>query len=103
MDSDHQWVHTLVQGSRMFCRIALQETDYGKAVELAKEAGTILQKAKVRVDTDDKELVASVQLAEGIWQSVMAYTGKSSVSFLSLSSLLMASRTGSQNTNDSAI
>lgn len=75
MDSDGQWVQTLVQGSRLLCRVALQETDYGRAVELSKEAGTVLEKAKTRLDENDKELLASVQLAEGIWHSVMAYTG----------------------------
>ncbi|EKM51123.1 uncharacterized protein PHACADRAFT_263113 [Phanerochaete carnosa HHB-10118-sp] len=73
-DTDHQWVQTLVQGAKMFCRLAILETDHGKAVELAKEAGTMIQKARTRLDEDDKEMVASAQLAEGIWYSVMAYT-----------------------------
>lgn len=75
-DTDRQWVQTLVLGSKMLCRLAVHENDYGKAVELAKEAGTVIQKAKSRLDEDDKELVASMQLAEGIWYSVMAYAGK---------------------------
>ncbi|KAI0694071.1 hypothetical protein BC835DRAFT_1487974 [Cytidiella melzeri] len=72
-DSDKQWVQTLVQGSRLFCRVALEEVDYGEAVQLAKEAGEIIEKAKARLDLRDKELVASVHLAEGIWHSVTAY------------------------------
>ena len=74
-DTDRQWVQTLVQGSRMFCRLAVDEADYGRAVQLAKEAGTILQEARSRLDEEDNESVASVFLAEGIWHSVMAYTG----------------------------
>lgn len=73
-DTDRQWVQTLVHGAKMFCRLAVQETDHGKAVELAREAGTMVQKAKTRLEEDDKEMVASIQLAEGIWCSVMAFT-----------------------------
>lgn len=75
-DTDRLWVQTLVHGAKIFCRLAVQESDHDKAVELAKEAGTIIQKAKSRLDADDRELVASVQLAEGIWYSVMAHAGK---------------------------
>ena len=74
-DSDRQWVQTLVQGVRLLCRIAIHEQDYGKAVEVAREAGTILKKAKVRLNQQDKELLGSVQLAEGIWHSTLAYVG----------------------------
>ncbi|GJE95955.1 tetratricopeptide repeat protein [Phanerochaete sordida] len=73
-DSDRQWVQTLVQGAGMLCRLAVAEGDHGRALELAKEAGTLVQQAKARLDGDDKEMVAGVQLAEGIWFSVMAYT-----------------------------
>ena len=73
MDSDKQWVQTLVLGSRLLCRSALTEPDYGKAVDMAKEAGTVLEKAKLSLDKEDTELVAGMQLAEGVWHSVMAY------------------------------
>lgn len=75
-DTDRQWVQTLVQGAKMLCRLAVQEPAHGKAVELAREAGAMIQKAKVRLDGEDKEAVASVQLAEGIWYSVTAHAGK---------------------------
>ncbi|KAI0338701.1 hypothetical protein BDW22DRAFT_1362393 [Trametopsis cervina] len=71
-DSDKQWVQTLVLGSRMLCRMALEEVDYGKSVALAKEAGETLEQAKTRLPTEDKELQASVYLAEGVWHSVAA-------------------------------
>lgn len=74
-DTDRLWVQTLVQGSRMLCCLAVEEPDYGMAVELAKEAGVVLQKARSRLDEEDKELVASIYLAEGIWHSVTAYAG----------------------------
>ncbi|KAI0072606.1 hypothetical protein K474DRAFT_1711463 [Panus rudis PR-1116 ss-1] len=73
VDTDRNWVCTLVQGSRMLCRLALHESDYGKALDEAKEAGVMIEKAKTRLDTDDKELVAMVALGEGIWASTMAH------------------------------
>ena len=76
IDTDRHWVETLAFGARMLCRLALQESDYGTALELAKEAGSVVEKAKLRLDSDDVELVAKVKLAEGIWSSVMAYTGE---------------------------
>ncbi|KAI0370661.1 hypothetical protein BV20DRAFT_1052115 [Pilatotrama ljubarskyi] len=74
IDTDVNWVQTLVQGSRMLSRLALSESDSGKAVETAREAGEMLEKGKTRLDVNNKPLVASVQLAEGIWQIAMAYT-----------------------------
>ncbi|OCH91549.1 hypothetical protein OBBRIDRAFT_752951 [Obba rivulosa] len=71
-DTDKDWVQTLVQGARMLCRLALSEGDYCQALEQVTEAGVMLEKAKCRLDTNDKVLAARVQLAEGIWQSVMA-------------------------------
>lgn len=75
IDTDRNWVQTCVQGARMFCRLALAETDGRTARGEAKEAGTLIGRAKGRLDANDRELVGSVQLAEGIWQSVMAQTG----------------------------
>ncbi|KAI0084572.1 hypothetical protein BDY19DRAFT_898280 [Irpex rosettiformis] len=72
-DTDRQWVQTLVQGSRLLSRVALEESDYGKRVDLAREAGETVQKAKSRLDPEDTGLVASVHLAEGVWYSVTAY------------------------------
>ncbi|KAH8105236.1 hypothetical protein BXZ70DRAFT_919975 [Cristinia sonorae] len=73
-DTDHHWVDTLVFGARMLCRLALQEVNYTTALDLAKEAGVMIEKAKTRLPLEDLKLVTSVQLAEGIWSSVMAYT-----------------------------
>ncbi|KIP07862.1 hypothetical protein PHLGIDRAFT_70390 [Phlebiopsis gigantea 11061_1 CR5-6] len=72
-DTDRLWVQTLVLGVKMLCRLAVQEVDHGKAVELAKEAGTVIQKARTRLDEHDKELVASVLLADGIYHSAMVH------------------------------
>lgn len=76
-DTDRHWVETLVEGARMFCRLALTRLGSGD-VEEAKEAGEFLEKAKTRLDSADKELVARVALAEGIWNTVTAVIGESS-------------------------
>ena len=76
VDSDLLWVQTCVLGSRMLSRLALAEEDVGKAIENAREAGEVLDKAKARLDQNDKELVASVQLAEAIWHVATANTGE---------------------------
>ncbi|KAH9061154.1 hypothetical protein EDB87DRAFT_1830990 [Lactarius vividus] len=73
-DSDATWVTTLVWGSRMLCRLALMAdpTSGNRGMDEAREAGTILEKAKERLDPDDKTLRARVELAEGIWNAIMA-------------------------------
>ncbi len=75
IDTDQIWVKTLVQGSRMLSRLALAETDAGKAGDQAKEAGEMVEKAKTRLNQDDRALLAGVQLAEAIWHIATAYTG----------------------------
>ena len=84
IDTDFQWAQTLIQGSRMFSRLALIEEDSGKAVEEAREAGEMIEKVKSRLDQNDKTLLASVQLAEAIWHVVTAYTGMLFSSLLTL-------------------
>ncbi|KAI0795798.1 hypothetical protein C8Q75DRAFT_802874 [Abortiporus biennis] len=75
-DTDRNWVTALIHGARMLCRSALvlSETNYAKALDDAKEAGVMIERAKHRLDKEDMELVASVELAEAIWSSVMAHT-----------------------------
>jgi hypothetical protein len=81
VDTDENWVQTLVQGSRMLCRVACSKSGTtlgttGNGLDEAKEAGVLINKAKARLDKNDAELAASVYLAEGIWHSVMAHKGR---------------------------
>ncbi len=66
-DPDATWVTTLVWGSRMLCRLSLMAdpTSGNRGMDEAREAGTILEKAKERLDPEDKTLRARVELAEG--------------------------------------
>ena len=84
VDTDRNWVQTLVQGARMLCRVAYSKSGTalgttGNGLDEAKEAGVLIEKAKIRLDKHDAELVGSVYLAEGIWHSVMAHKGRSGV------------------------
>jgi hypothetical protein len=74
-ETDKEWVETLVQGARMLCRLASAPGRGLDGISEAKDAGELLQKAKTRLDMRDVALSASVDLAEGIWQSVMALKG----------------------------
>jgi hypothetical protein len=76
-ESDATWVFTLAWGARMLCRVALaaDSTLGQRGIDEAREAGEILEKAKERLDPSDKTLKAYVELAEGIWNTVMAIKG----------------------------
>ena len=76
-EPDTVWVATLVWGARMLCRLALvaDSTSGHRGIDEAREAGEILEKAKERLDSSDKTMTARVELAEGIWNTVMAIKG----------------------------
>ncbi|KAJ3986517.1 hypothetical protein F5890DRAFT_984310 [Lentinula detonsa] len=77
-DTDRSWVQTCVFGTWMLCRIISSTSasvSTGRAKEIIddlREAETLVAKAKTRLDASEKELAASVDLAEGIWLTVMA-------------------------------
>jgi tetratricopeptide (TPR) repeat protein len=76
-ESDATWVSTLVWGARMLCRLAhaADSTVGHRGIDEAREAGVILEKARERLDPSDKTLKARAELAEGIWNTVMAIKG----------------------------
>ncbi|KAJ7749067.1 hypothetical protein DFH07DRAFT_829576 [Mycena maculata] len=69
-DTNRQWVETLVAGSRMLCKSASISAD---GIEDVHEAGKLLTMARTRLDPEDIALGAYVDLAEGVWNSVMAF------------------------------
>ena len=75
-ESDTVWVATLVWGARMLCRLALvaDSTSGHRGIDEACEA-EVLEKVNERPDSSDKTLKARVELAEGIWNTVMAIKG----------------------------
>lgn len=74
-DTDENWVQTLVQGARMLCRLAAAPGAGLEEMNEAREAGELIEGARKRLGANDEELAASVDLAEGIWHSVMALKG----------------------------
>ncbi|KAG5637480.1 hypothetical protein H0H81_004451, partial [Sphagnurus paluster] len=71
-DSDRSWVQTLVIGARMLCRFAASQSGL-EGLKEAKEAGTCIEKARTRLHAKDGILLsASLDLAEGVWNVVMA-------------------------------
>lgn len=81
-DTNQSWVETLVAGARMLCRSASSNPGL-EGIEDVREAGTCLEKARKRLNADasddeGRRLRASVDLAEGIWVSVLALKGMSS-------------------------
>ncbi|KAL0569229.1 hypothetical protein V5O48_012743 [Marasmius crinis-equi] len=74
-DTDEKWVATLVFGIRILCKMAstsLSPSCTRDELRDLREAGTLIAKAKGRLNRDNKELAASVELAEGIWNTTMA-------------------------------
>ncbi|PBK98454.1 hypothetical protein ARMGADRAFT_960093 [Armillaria gallica] len=70
-DTDQNWVETLVYGIRMLCKFASMANGI-EGIEDVREAETLVEKAKTRLDKNNQALVASLLLAEGVCQSVMA-------------------------------
>ncbi|KAF9444615.1 TPR-like protein [Macrolepiota fuliginosa MF-IS2] len=72
VDSDDLWVETLVFGIRMMCRYAAVSDD-PEIIDDVRYAGTLVEKARSRLNKEKKLLVACVFLAEGVWNSIMAF------------------------------
>lgn len=93
-DDDVRWVETLVFGARMLCagvggpgfmtsssapngsmQGALIGDDGTDGIDEVLEASAILEKARLRLDANDKRLLAEVLLAEGIVWSLLGVKG----------------------------
>jgi len=74
LDPDSDWVQILVFGIRMICCHAAASGD-PESIEDVKYAGTLIGKARSRLAQDKPLLIASLHLAEGVWNSVMALKG----------------------------
>ena len=69
VDSDSVFVTTLVQGVRMLCRAPGDVKDI-------RQAGKLIEFARRWLNTDDVVLAASLDLAEGIYESVLTQRGE---------------------------
>lgn len=73
-DTTENWVELLVFGVRMLCKMAVS-TPGTEGMKDAWDAGELVQKARARLNKDDKRLVAHVDMTEGLWNTVMALKG----------------------------
>jgi len=73
-DTDTHWVDTLVFGARMLLKNAVAQPGL-EGIDDVKEAGLVLEKARTRLDLEDKKLVSKLLLAEGIYWSLLAIKG----------------------------
>ncbi|KAJ8496760.1 hypothetical protein ONZ45_g12328 [Pleurotus djamor] len=71
VDTDRHWVETLTRGARMLCKLASVSKE-AKYMDDLKEVGDIIAKARTRLPSEDHDLVAAVELAEGVWRSTLA-------------------------------
>lgn len=93
MDEDARWVETLVFGARMLCAgvgsqpgqattvsVGSAHTSLGddgtEGIDDVYEARDILEKARTRLNENDKRLVAEVLLAEAIVWGLLGDKGK---------------------------
>ncbi len=84
-DTNENWVEFLVFGLRMLCKAAVS-TPGTEGMKDARDAGELVEKARTRLDNDDKRLMAHVNMTEGIWNTVMALKGKRTVLVVQASS-----------------
>ncbi|KAF8632468.1 hypothetical protein AX15_001868 [Amanita polypyramis BW_CC] len=71
-DTNENWVELLVFGVRMLCKAALA-TPGVEGMRDVRSAGELIEKAKTRLDSNNKRLLAHVNLTEGIWNTVIAF------------------------------
>jgi len=83
-DTDEYWVDTLVFGARMLCKTAAALPGV-EGIDDVREAGIVLEKAKLRLNPDDKVLLAKLLLAEGVYWSLLALKGLFPLLYSSLS------------------
>lgn len=73
-DTDDFWVETLIFGATMLCKSVAALPGF-EGIDEVREAGVLLEKARTRLDRDNKRLDAIVKLTEGIVNSVLGLKG----------------------------
>lgn len=72
-DTDSNWVDTLIFGATMLC-ISSSSSNLTDMDDL-NEAHKIIEKAKTRLNKQDKRLTAKVYLAEGVYWMMLGVKG----------------------------
>ena len=79
-DTDSNWVDTLIFGAIMLCKSSSSHSfpyssNLNEMDEL-NEAHQIIEKAKTRLNKQDKRLVAKICLAEGVYWMMLGVKGR---------------------------
>jgi hypothetical protein len=72
-DTDSNWVDTLIFGSTMLCTSSFSFNP--TEMDDLNEAHKIIDKAKTRLNKEDKRLVAKMYLAEGVYWMMLGVRG----------------------------
>jgi hypothetical protein len=76
-DTDSNWVDTLIFGATMLFKLASPSPSSSSLTEMddLNEAHQIIEKAKTRLNKQDKRLVAKMYLAEGVYWMMLGVKG----------------------------
>ena len=74
-DTDSNWVDTLIFGSTMLCTSSSSFSSNLTKMDDLNDAHKIIEKAKTRLNKEDKRLVAKVYLAEGVYWMMLGVRG----------------------------
>lgn len=74
-DTDSNWVDTLVFGATMLCISSSSSSSNLTEMDDLNEAHKIIEKAKTRLNKQDKRLVAKMYLAEGVYWMMLGVKG----------------------------
>ena len=75
-DTDSNWVDTLLFGATMLCTSSASSSSSNLTeMDDLKEAHKIIEKAKTRLNKQDKRLVAKMYLAEGVYWMMLGIRG----------------------------
>ena len=74
-DTDSNWVDTLIFGATMLCISSSSSSSNLTEMDDLNEAHKIIEKAKTRLNKQDKRLVAKTYLAEGVYWMMLGVKG----------------------------
>jgi hypothetical protein len=74
-DTDSNWVDTLIFGATMLCISSSSSSSNLTEMDDLNEAHKIIEKAKTRLNKEDKRLAAKMDLAEGVYWMMLGVKG----------------------------
>lgn len=74
-DTDSNWIDTLIFGATMLCISSSSSSSNLTEMDDLNEAHKIIEKAKTRLNKQDKRLAAKIYLAEGVYWMMLGVKG----------------------------